>query len=125
MSSRIDYPFFRPLDLLLYAALLALPLLLLLHGGEDGPETLLVHSPAGESRIALGHDTLFAVEGLLGPLSIRIESGRAMIESSPCTGRQCVRRGWMGSAGDCAVCLPSGVWIRLESDGPAPDAVTY
>lgn len=120
----VDYPFFRPLDLLLYAFLAAVPLFLLSRGGGRA-EMLLVHSPDGEFRTALGHDTLFSVDGSLGILTVRIESGRARIESSPCTGQQCVHRGWLGSSGDCSVCLPSGVWLRVESDTPAVDAVTY
>jgi len=124
VSSRIDFPFFRPLDLLLYAVLAAVPLYLLSRGG-GGAERLLVHAPEGEYMAPLGHDSLFSVDGSLGPVTIRIESGRARIESSPCAGKHCVHRGWLGSDGDCAVCLPSGVWLRLESDAPSVDAVTY
>jgi hypothetical protein len=48
------------------------------------------------------------------------------VMSSPCPGQQCVSMGWVGTAGDAIVCVPSGVYVRLDpEEGSGVDAVTY
>lgn len=125
-SSRPDHPFFRPLDLVVYALVAAVAAVSLLGGRGGSPSELLVHDENGERLVPLGRDTLLELEGGLGSVSVRIEAGRARIESSPCPGQQCVRRGWLERAGESSACLPSGVWIEVEPapGAIAPDAVT-
>jgi hypothetical protein len=114
--------FFRPADLVLYAAVAGLAFLLARGGGDAG--RLLVHSPAGEFELPLGSDTVLVVDGLLGGVEVVIESGRARIAESPCLGRYCVMTGWISSGGETTVCLPSGVWLTCLADGRQPDAVS-
>lgn len=128
VSSRPDHPFFRPLDLVVYALVAAVAAAaFLLCGGRGGsPSRLLIHDGNGERSVSLAEDTLLELEGALGPVTVRIEAGRARIESSPCPGQQCVRRGWLERACESSACLPSGVWIEVEPapGETAPDAVT-
>ena len=95
-------------------------------GTRCSPSRLLIHDGNGERSVSLAEDTLLELEGALGPVTVRIEAGRARIESSPCPGQQCVRRGWLERAGGSSACLPSGVWIEVEPapGETAPDAVT-
>ena len=123
-SSR-EWPLFRPGDLVLYAILAAVTAALAV-GGPGDASRLAVHSPDGDVSLDLGRDTVFAVEGRLGPVMIEISEGRARILSSPCPGGQCMQTGWLAGAGECSACMPSEVWITVEG-GPfgAPDAVTH
>lgn len=97
---------------------------------EDGDE-LLVAVHAGESTryFSLAKDTVITVNGNLGQMEIRIDSGRTRISESPCPGQDCVRQGWLTSSGEMAVCVPSGVFIIIEGSYSAEDnshdAVTY
>jgi hypothetical protein len=118
------FPFFKPFDLAIYAILAACLVLLLGRRGGD-TSTVRVHGPSQEMVLDLSRDTLVAVRGVLGPVTVLVDSGRARIAESPCPGRQCIDRGWIEAAGETSVCIPSGVWIICESDAPGPDAVTY
>lgn len=118
-------PRFRPGDAVLVAAGLAVAALVALGGGRE-PSRLIVGSPAGETAFGLPLDTVMTVEGLLGPLKVEVSGRRARIAESPCPGQQCVRTGWIDSAGEASVCAPSAVWIRIDGPGgPQPDAVSY
>lgn len=63
--------------------------------------------------------------GRLGPVRIEVAGREARVACSPCPGQQCVETGWISSPGEVSVCAPSGVWIRIEGGGEAPDAVSY
>ncbi len=89
---------------------------------------LVVHTGENTEYLTLDRDTSFKVNGNMGQLEIQIGSSRARISESPCPGQDCVRRGWLTSAGDLAICVPSGVFICIENEsfeGESPDAITY
>lgn len=119
------YPRFRPGDLFLVAAALAVAALFAFGHGKGNAGDLTVGSPAGEILLPLSSDTTLEVEGRLGLVSIQIADGKARIACSPCPGQQCVDQGWISSPGDVSVCAPSAVWIRVEGDSGEPDAVSY
>lgn len=130
MKSNKDIPFFRLTDLLI--PLIAALLLLAIHflnSEQDSDELLLVIHTAGNTEyLPLDRDTSFRINGNIGQLEIQIDSRRARISESPCPGQDCVRKGWLTSAGDLAICVPSGVFICVESEsseGDSPDAITY
>lgn len=123
------YPWFRPLDpLLALAGLVPLVLALTAAGGATGGRAELV-CPACSDTISLCRDTVVSLPGQLGPVRVEVRGGRARIARSPCPGQDCVRAGWLESAGDMSVCMPSGVLARILPEpgagDHAPDAVTY
>ncbi len=117
------YPFFRPGDAVLVAAVLVVAILLM-DRGEGPARDMTVGTPGGGFTVSLDRDTVFTVEGRLGGVRVEVLEGSARVADSPCPGRYCVRQGWIGSPGETAVCAPSAVWLRIEG-GDAPDAVTY
>lgn len=89
---------------------------------------LVIHTAGNTEYLPLDRDTSFRINGNIGQLEIQIDSRRARISESPCPGQDCVRKGWLTSAGDLAICVPSGVFICVESEsseGDSPDAITY
>ena len=130
MKSDKDIPFFRLTDLLI--PLIACLVLLALHFSNRAQNTdgllLVIHTGENTEYFSLDRDTSFRVNGSMGQLEIQIDSSRARISESPCPGQDCVRKGWLTSAGDLAICVPSGVFICIEnesSEGESPDAITY
>lgn len=76
-------------------------------------------------RIPLDTHRRLTVSGRLGESVIVIDHGRVRFVSSPCTGQYCVRRGWLGHAGDFAACLPNGISLTLVTGAPRFDAIAY
>lgn len=111
------------MDLVVYALIAALVLVAAGTTG-GGAETLVLHTPGGGMSLDLSRDTLVAVEGRLGLVTVEIREGRARISASPCTGQHCVRTGWISEGAEVSVCLPSGVWMECVDSGGSPDAVT-
>lgn len=130
MKSDKDIPFFRLTDLLI--PLIAGLVLIVMHISNSTHDSdgllLVVHTGENTEYLPLDRDTSFRVNGNMGELEIQIDSSRARISEAPCPGQDCVRRGWLTSAGDLAICVPSGVFICIEnesSEGESPDAITY
>lgn len=73
----------------------------------DGPEELSV-AGAGGLRVTVE----FSPQG-------------ARVAKAECPDKSCQRTGRLTQAGDCAVCLPARVVLRLEGDGRGVDAETY
>ena len=130
MKSNKDIPFFRLTDLLI--PFIAGLILLLVHFSDSAQDSdglmLVIHTAGNTEYLPLDRDTSFRINGNIGQLEIQIDSSRARISESPCPGQDCVRKGWLTSAGDLAICVPSGVFICVESissEGDSPDAITY
>ena len=130
MKSNKDIPFFRLTDLLI--PFIAGLILLLVHFSNSAQDSdglmLVIHTAGNTEYLPLDRDTSFRINGNIGQLEIQIDSSRARISESPCPGQDCVRKGWLTSAGDLAICVPSGVFICVESEsseGDSPDAITY
>ena len=121
------YPFFRPGDLILLC-LLAISYILIPSGINRNCEDyfLLVVCPSCELEINLDADSIFQVNGNIGSLLVEIRERKAAILQSPCSGQQCVRTGWLENPGDMSICMPSGVFLSIESrNGNTSDAVSY
>jgi len=130
MRSDKDIRFFRLTDLIiLFIAGLVLFLMNISKSVPDSDGLLLmIHTASSNEYLPLDRDTSMKVDGNLGQMEIEIDSSRARISESPCPGQDCVRKGWLTSAGDLAICVPSGVFICIEhesSEDHPPDAVTY
>lgn len=129
MKSVKRYSFFKVSDLTIPVFVVIAFLML---SFNDEPENiseccLEIHTGEEMYRLQLGVDTMFTVMGNLGEMKISIENNRARISSSPCSGQDCVRQGWLSGPGDMAVCVPSGVFIIVsdENNRLSPDAVSY
>jgi hypothetical protein len=127
MRRKADLPFFRPGDIVVLLLILV-PVLVFTsrRGGGEADSATIVASGGWETAVSLGADTLITVEGQLGEMVLETSGGRIRVVSAPCPGQHCVSRGWAGSPGDVIVCVPSEVYVRLDSgeDGGV-DAVSY
>jgi hypothetical protein len=52
-----------------------------------------------------------------------VKDGKARVLSSDCPDKVCVNSGWLSRAGQCAVCLPNRITLRLTPTEQSPDAV--
>ncbi len=104
---------------LLLASLLSLPFVYLHYWQPASPggtvrilrdETLLRELP-------LDRDQEIEVEGSLGVSHLRIHDGKIRFTDSPCRGKVCIQRGWLGHGGDFNACLPNGISIEIPGNG--------
>lgn len=63
-------------------------------------------------RLALDQDQTFTVHGAYTN-TVTVQGGRVAVTASTCPGGDCVRCGWVQSAGRSIVCLPGGLEIRV------------
>lgn len=68
------------------------------------------------TTLSLDQERVIEVPGPLGVSRIVIHDHQARFESSPCRNQYCVHQGWLGRAGQVAVCLPNRVSLELVGD---------
>lgn len=94
----------------------------------QGPGDEAVVRVDGEivERVALDRDRPVRVEGPQGTAGLRVRDGAIRFVHSPCTGKRCLRRGWLSQAGEAAACVPNRVLVQVTgSSNKGWDAVNY
>lgn len=75
----------------------------------DGKET---------ARYRLDEDVRIEIPSQDGHVNVLvIENGSARIESADCPDKLCVKQGSVSRAGECIICLPHKLVIRIEGEG--------
>lgn len=77
-------------------------------------DAVVVHSPAGSSRLSLGRDGRYVVEGSRGRVVVKVAGGRACVTEADCPDHVCVRSGAV-APGRPVVCVPNGVSVSLAA----------
>lgn len=67
-------------------------------------------------EVSLEQDQTFTLSGDYHN-TVTIENGRIAVTHSDCPGGDCVRSGWIGSAGQAVICLPNRVELRVVGAG--------
>jgi hypothetical protein len=70
----------------------------------------------------LNQNREITVNGKLGEAKVVIRDGRVRILDSPCPLKICENKGWISKKGDCIICVPNRIVIRIE--GKKYDAIT-
>lgn len=63
-------------------------------------------------EISLEYDQSFTLSGTYHN-TVTVQNGRIAVTHSDCPGGDCVRSGWIGSAGQAVICLPNRVELRV------------
>jgi hypothetical protein len=122
-------PFMTLGDAVLIAFFLALSgvLFVLLPGrlASGGSDVVIRSDDRVTGRYSLDEDRLVDVPGPMGSTTIRVERGRARVESSPCPNKFCVNTGTVGREGGLIVCVPNRVIVTVGKGTPeGVDAVS-
>jgi hypothetical protein len=102
-------------------AALAWPATYLAAAGRSDVAT--VTGPAGTSRIALRPDRTVEIEGVRGPVTLKVCAGAVCVLDAPCPDRLCVHQGSVSVSGAALVCVPNGISVRVGGGSDALDAV--
>ena len=117
--------YWKPLDLVICAAVLLSALLLFLFFyvfPKDGG-TLAVYTDGAVTEYSLAIDRTVTVEANGHTLVIEIKDGEAWVASSTCHDGTCRKKGSISSAGETVLCAPAGVLLRItDRDGGDYDA---
>lgn len=119
---------FRPLDLAVAAALLALAAVFLPQlVSPFGSRAEVTVEGRKVARLTLdGPRRELSVATALGPLRLAYGEGRVQVTSAPCPGRLCLKSGGVSRAGASIVCVPCRFRVEVSGDaGKGVDAVTY
>ena len=119
--------FFAGWDLFLIGmiAVLTLSVWILSRKRVPGPFASIMVSGEHRMNIPLNQSTCVVIEGPIGPTRIRVEAGRVWIEEAPCPHKLCIRMGKIGKTGECIVCIPNRIVLRIvDIRGDELDGVT-
>lgn len=83
---------------------------------SKGTDVVILAGDRVVGNFTLKKDRVVEVPGPLGVTVVRIQGGRARIESSPCPHKICVRMGDIGSDGGVLVCIPNEVVVKVTGD---------
>ncbi len=110
--------FFRPLDLIVYAAVLFLALVLLLlplFGGEGGRLAVTV---AGETTYySLGADRTLTLSGNGHTMRVVILDSEVFVEETDCPEEICRRTGKISRVGESILCARADIYLRILDKG--------
>lgn len=111
-------PGFKILDLVIFAALLVLGVLLSVKSvsKKNGYVRVLANGQMYEFPLK---DATYSVDGLIGVTTFTIKDGKVHITDSPCPNKTCMDQGWTSPL----ICLPNKVVITVEDYGEL-DAVS-
>lgn len=77
---------------------------------------VIIESSVNDSpvRVDLKKDTLFSIEGKLGPSYIEVKDLKVRMTESPCPNKLCIKHGWISMLGSFIICAPNGIMIKIE-----------
>lgn len=90
-----------------------------------GSEVVIRSNDRVAGRYVLDEDRLVEISGPIGKTVVRVEQGRARVESSPCPNKICIHMGTVGREGGLIVCVPNKVIVTVGKGTPeGVDAVS-
>lgn len=118
MSAADRPPFFRPLDGLVLALVLAVAGGSMLLAPRAGTARRLAVFVDGRWRRDLGPSAeVRSLKGALGVCRFRFDGSGCVMIDSPCPNKHCLRQGRVTGAGRAVVCLPNRVALVLQGAG--------
>jgi hypothetical protein len=92
----------------------------------DSSVRALIRGQDKEWTFPLDANETVTVNGPLGDTIVKINEGKAWIESSPCSNQTCVGMGYVHRQGQWAFCLPNKVMLIIEgTDDEDIDSITW
>ncbi len=115
-------------DIILFTALLALSVLLLILGNLDskGGGATVTDSQGRVYTFNLYENEDIRIETDLGYNVISVHDGKIYVSDADCPDCSCVKQGGINKKGDKIVCLPHKLIVEVDSeDNTELDSVTY
>ncbi|MBE5856324.1 MAG: NusG domain II-containing protein [Lachnospiraceae bacterium] len=115
-------------DIILFTALLALSVLLLILGNLDskGGGATVTDSQGRVYTFNLYENEDIRIETDLGYNVISVHDGKICVSDADCPDCSCVKQGGINKKGDKIVCLPHKLIVEVDSeDNTELDSVTY
>ncbi len=109
------------------AALGLSPLVMGVSPSVSGPLVVRISSPTLNRTIRLDPSThlTIRVQSRDGGFNlVEVQGLKVRVSDADCPDRVCVKRGWLTSPGDQAVCLPHRLVVRIEGDGDELDGLS-
>lgn len=100
--------------IIITALFVALGGFLLLPKATGAPQKAVIEHNGQRQEFVLPVNEEIEIEGVI----IKIEGFEAFVLSSDCPDKTCVKTGVLTMAGQKSVCLPNGVILSLEGNGP-------
>ena len=85
---------------------------------SQGIPLLHISSPDSEYLYPLDKDDTIQIQGLEGITEIHIQQGQASYINSPCANKTCMAAAPIHRNGEWSACLPNGIFMRVENQGP-------
>jgi hypothetical protein len=113
--------------IVLIGALVLVPTLYAVYWGGAIQGDVAVISVEGREwgRVDLHRDQDIIVPGKTGSSVLSVAQGRIRFIDSPCTGKLCIRQGWLRAGGEFAACLPNRVSVQVVAAEPLYDSIAF
>ena len=119
--------FLKPIDIVIFLIALALTVFsaYAAYLQPQGRVSVLMRAENRDSVYYMDNNDneTVSLKGPVGHTIVRIENGRAWVESSPCDNQTCVATGVISRAGQWEACLPNSVLIMIQGDSTKDDDV--
>ncbi len=101
-------------DIILFAVIVltAVAGMLLISGGSGGETAVIRVDGKAVRQVDLSVDQSFYI----GSVRIEVKEGAIAFTESNCSGRECVKSGWLRMPGASAACLPNRVSITVKGE---------
>lgn len=76
-------------------------------------------------ELSLAHDRRIDIQGALGVTTLVVERRRVRVASDPGSHQYCVRQGWLGRAGEIAICAPNQISVEIQGAKQPYDSLAY
>jgi hypothetical protein len=116
------------LDILLIAALVAVPAWALVRGHNRGPAAAIVIHQNGRlvGTYPLDRDRRITVScDQHDDVMLEVKSGRVRVAVSDCPLKRCIQEGWVGTPGRTIVCVPNRLVIEVTGGRSGFDVESY
>ncbi len=80
---------------------------------EEGSRALVIYNGREIDSLPLDRDCIYRPE-VNENIEIEVKDGRVRFLSSDCPDKICVNTGWLGKAGQSAVCLPNRLSVTVS-----------
>jgi hypothetical protein len=107
----------KPGDYILIAVLLFSAVLhpILQHTSASSSATAVVFIGDRQvMEISMQTDSLYHLQGVLGPADIEVADGHVHMLRSTCPHQTCMKMGWISQPKEVVVCIPNRILIRIE-----------
>lgn len=111
-------------DYIIILAVIAVIALVFFIPKGQGASAEIIYDGQTIRTLPLDSNVQITVSGKLGDSIICVQDGSIYIQSAPCHDNTCLKTGKINKTGECIICVPQRLVIKIIGAKAGPDAIT-